>query len=77
MTDADSTVTVEVVLRGRRATIEDVQGALDTLRSEGIPDTFEVTVVQSEERIHEEDVPYRDQKREHCLRVHARRAATS
>lgn len=77
MSGAERTVIVEIVLRGRRATIEDVQEALDTLRCEGIPDSFEMTIDQSHDRVWEADVPARDQKREHVLRISAQRAASS
>lgn len=73
--DLDGTVTVEVTLRGRRATIEDVQQALATLLSEGIPPTFEVGVYQREERVYERDVATRDQELEHTLTIRAERAA--
>lgn len=75
--DHESTTSVEVVLRGRKATIEDVQQALDTLRAEGIPDTFNVDVTQSEDRVWEANVASADQKREHVLRIVAKRAARS
>ena len=71
----ESTTTVEVIVRGRHATVEDVQDALDTLRAEGIPDTFDVEIYQREDRIPEEGVEYRHQRREHVLTVRASRAA--
>lgn len=75
MTDLDATTSVEVVLRGRAATIADMQHMLGVLTAEGIPDTFEVDIHQSTVRIPEEGVDYRDQRTEPILTVTARRAA--
>lgn len=73
MTEAETQVTVR--LAGRRATIEAVQEALDVLRAEGIPDTFEVSINQSEDRAYSEDVLYKDRPVEHLLVVHSTRVA--
>lgn len=73
--DLDGTTKVTVELRGRRATIEDVRQALNTLTAEGIPETFEVSIYQREEREYLKDVPHEDRPVEHVLSVEASRAA--
>lgn len=73
----DATTTVRVELRDRRATIEDVQDALDTLRAEGIPDTFEVSIDQRAEREYDKDVPVDERPVTHSLVVEAHRAAVN
>lgn len=75
MTALDATTRVEVILREQRATIADLREALDILTAEGVPDTFEVTVEQTHDRVHEQGVAYTDQQREHVLRVSAERAS--
>lgn len=75
MSDLDATTSVEVILRGRAATIADLRDMLDVLTAEKIPDTFEVDVRQSTERIPEEGVDYRDQRTESVLTVSAGRVA--
>ena len=71
---ADKSTRVQVRF-DRKPTIEDVQYALDVLRAEGIPDSFEVDVVNSEEREYEKDVPYADQKVVRVFQISAERAA--
>ena len=72
-----ATTTVSLTIEGRPATIKDVQDALDVLRTEGIPDTFEISLRQAEDRVHVEGVPYRDQERRHTLNIEAKRAAVT
>lgn len=54
---------------------EDVRAALDTLTAEGIPETFEVDIIQREDREYATDVPYKDRAVEYLFRVEASRAA--
>lgn len=68
------TVTVTVEL-DRQPTIEDIQAAIDTLRAEGIPDSFEVDVVSTTERVYEEDVHYADRVERVAFRMSAQRSA--
>lgn len=75
--DASATTTVRIELTGRRATIEDVQDALDTLRREGIPETFEISLHQSQDREYIEGVPYAERPVAHSLWVEAARAAAA
>lgn len=76
-TDLDGTTTVTVELRGRRATIEDVRAALDTLTAEGIPETFEVSILQNEDREYAPDKGYADREVTYLFRVEAERRANS
>lgn len=73
--ESEATVTVEVRLTGRAATLGDVQQALDVMTGEGIPAATEVETWQREERVHEEGVPYADQQREHRFTIRATRPA--
>lgn len=75
MSDLEATTRVSVEMRGRRPTIEDVRAALDTLTAEGIPETFEVSIIQREDREYEKDVPYEDRRVDYLFRVEAERAA--
>lgn len=75
--DLDSTTTVRIELGGRRATVEDVQQALDTLRADGIPGTFEVAIGQSDDRKHEAGVACEDRIPNHRFWIEARRAAVN
>lgn len=75
MADLDATTKVVVELTHRRATIEDVRDALDTLTAEGIPDSFEVSIWQSVDREYIEGVPHADRPVTHRFRVEAERAA--
>lgn len=59
--DLDATTSIEVALN-RKPTLEDVQDALDYLRAEGIPDSFEVDISYSEDREYEEGVAWTDRK---------------
>lgn len=77
MSDLSGTTTVTVEMRGRRPTIEDVRAALDTLTAEGIPETFEVSIQQSEDREFIKDMPYDERPVEFLFRVTAERAAKS
>lgn len=77
MSDLDGTTRVVVELRDRKPTIEDVRAALDTLTAEGIPETFEVSILQSEDREYIQDVPFDDRPVKYLFRVQAERAARS
>ena len=75
MSEHEATVTVEIRLTGRAATLGDIQQALDVMTGEGIRATTEIEVWQREERVHEEGVPYADQQREQRFTIRATRAA--
>ncbi|MBA3782854.1 MAG: hypothetical protein H0X12_13510 [Nocardioides sp.] len=75
MSDLDATTSVTVRMDGRRATIEDLQEAINVLLAEGIPKTFEVDVNQSTERIGDRDVPYADRPLSHTFSLTAERAS--
>lgn len=71
---ADSTTTIAIEL-DRLPTIKDIQRALDTMRAEGIPDTFEVDVVSTTVREDVKDVPYSERPERPLFRMTASRAA--
>ena len=71
----EATTTVRIELSGRPALIKDVQHALDTLLAEGIPDTFEISFHQSEERDSSSDLPYSERPIVHRMWIEARRAS--
>ena len=73
--DLESTTEVTVTLTGRRATIEDVQSALDVLLAEGIPETFEIDVDQRETTDYLPNTPPAERPIRHSLTVSASRAA--
>lgn len=75
MSLATGTTSVTVELLDRAPTIEDVQDALNVLVAEGIPPTFEVDILHSEDREYEEGVPYADRKVRRVFRITASRAA--
>lgn len=70
-----NTTTVTVEITDRRPTIEDIQAALDVLRAEGIPDTFEVNVLSTQEREYDANVPPSQRRVMQTFRMTAERAA--
>lgn len=77
MTDLNGTTRVTVEMTGRRPTIADVRQALDILTADGLPDTFEVAIEQSENREYVEGVAYADRPVTFLFRVEAERAAVT
>lgn len=77
MSDLSATTKVTVELTGRRPTIADVRAALDVLTTEGIPDTFEVDIVQREDREYIDGVPHSERPVTLTFRVEAERASKS
>lgn len=73
--DLNGTTCVSVELRGRRATIADVRQALDTLVADDIPETFEVSIRQYEDREHAPDKAREDRKVEYVFSIEAERAS--
>lgn len=76
MSNASSTTTVTVTF-DHPPTIEEVQDALDILRAEGIPDSFDVTIDSRSEREYIKDVPLEDRPERYTFTVSAERAAKS
>lgn len=76
MTGTSSTTTVTIEIRDGKATINDVQAALDTLAREGIPGAFEITVRQWQDRNDSDrEIPYGDRPVTHRMTIEASRAA--
>ena len=69
------TTKVTVEMTTRRPTLADVQEALDILRAEGVPDEFEVSIIQSEDREYVQDVPYAERPVSLLFRMEAERAS--
>lgn len=75
--DLNATTSVTVELTGRRPTIDDVRAALDVLTAEGIPETFEVDIVQREDREYIDGVPHAERPVTLLFRITAERAGKS
>lgn len=69
------TTTITVEICDRKPTVEDVQDALNILRAEGIPDTFEVEILSREEVEYAPDKPRDERKTTRTFRMSAERAA--
>lgn len=78
MSDLVATTKVRIELEGRTATIADLQAALDTFKREGIPETFEVSFHQFEERDNSDSaVPYAQRQVTRRMWLESERAAVT